>query len=186
MCVYHIRNQVKTGMKIVFLKISKIGLFIVFLCLTQILIPAVSPCKAREQESMGQLKLEGGSVRQLTLRRKDGQTEKFNQPEQIISLPLGEYQLQQVDLVDGYKCRVLRFPKHDWIKVTEDKPAVLKVGAPLKQTVEVKRQGRMLVLNYKLFGIGGENYTGGNREKPPSFSVYKGDQILDSGQFQYG
>lgn len=173
-------------MKIVHLKIRYIGFFIAILLFTWIIEPAAAPCRAREQESMGQLKLEGEGIQKLVLNRKPGQTETFDKPGEIINLPVGEYRIQQVDLSGGYTYRAVNLTGQDWIKVAEDKPGVLKIGAPLKQAVEVERRGRVLVLDYKLLGIGGENYRGGNREKPPGFTVYKGKQIIDSGQFQYG
>jgi hypothetical protein len=63
---------------------------------------------------------------------------------------------------------------------------VFKVGAPLKQTVKTQRQGRILVLNYELLGIGGEIYTDSNRNKPPTFTVYKGDKEIASDKFEFG
>jgi len=165
-------------------KVKLVGSFIAILPFLAI---GTCLCKAQDQRStLGELKLEGEHVERLVLQRKDGHTERFDRPGEIIKLPLGEYRLQQVDLIGGHTCRVLRLSERGWIKVAEDRPAELKVGAPLKHTVEVKRQGRVLVLDYKLLGIGGENYTGGERSKPPSFTVFKGEQIIDSDQFQYG
>jgi hypothetical protein len=63
---------------------------------------------------------------------------------------------------------------------------MLKVGAPLKQTVRVQRQGGILVLNYELLGVGGEKYTGPDRSKPPTFTVYKGDKEIASDKFEFG
>ena len=74
----------------------------------------------------------------------------------------------------------------NWVEVDEDKPAVLKVGAPLKQIVKATRQGRVLALDYKLSGIGGETYVRDDRSKPPTFTVYKGDKKIASGTFEYG
>jgi hypothetical protein len=63
---------------------------------------------------------------------------------------------------------------------------VLKLGAPLAQTVKVQRQGSVLVLNYELLGSGGEKYSGSNRSKPPTFTIYKGDKEIASDKFEYG
>jgi len=95
--------------------------------------------------------------------------------------------LQEAGLKAGYTCRIItRFSGSDWVRVAEDKPAVLKVGAPLEQTVKVKRQGRILMLDYELVGAGGEKYTSPDRSKPPTFTVYKGDKEIASDKFEFG
>ena len=141
----------------------------------------------RQGSALGELKLQGKYIERLVLRRKDGRTERFDRLAETIKLPAGEYQLQEAHLKGGYTCRIItRFSGSDWVRVAEDKPAVLKVGAPLEQTVKAKRQGRILVLDYELVGAGGEKYTGGDRSKPPTFTVYKGDKEIASGEFEFG
>jgi len=147
-------------------------------------------CEAQEADkqnsAMGELKLEGKYIERLVLRHKNGRTETFNRLEETIKLPVGEYRLQEVRLEGGYTCRILRVSTRDWITIAEDKPAVLRVGAPLKQTVKAQRQGRILTLNYELLGAGSEKYTSGNRSKPPTFTVYKGDKKIASDKFEFG
>ena len=149
---------------------------------------AVSLSWAQERDSaLGELKLEGEYVERLVLRRKDGRTERFDQRDETIKLPVGEYRLQEVRLRGGYIFRSSRTPIRDWIMITEDKPAVLKVGAPLKHSVGIRRRGRILFLDYRLVGVGGEIYTGRmNRSKPPTFTVYKGDKEVASDKFEFG
>jgi hypothetical protein len=143
--------------------------------------------RAQEQEqAKGELKLEGKHVERLVLWRKDGHTEMFDQPGEVVELPVGQYLLMESHLDGGYSCIQGTVPQNKWITIDENKPAVLKVGAPLKQTLEVKRQGRTLALDSKLLGIGGEGYAKANRSNPPSFTVYKGDQEIASGQLAYG
>ncbi len=162
------------------------------LCITILLFlgTGVYLCQAQETDrpnsALGELKLEGKYIDLLVLRRKDGRTERFNRPEETIKLPAGEYQLLEARLEGGYTCRIMRVSGRDWVTVDEDKPAVLKVGAPLKQTVKAKRQGRILILNYELLDVGGEIYTSSNRNKPPTFTVYKGDKEIASGKFEFG
>ena len=147
-------------------------------------------CDAQEAEkqgsALGELKLQGKYINYLVLRRKDGHSEKINRPAETIEMPVGEYRLQEVRLKGGYTCRPLSVSGRDWVRVSEDKPSMLKVGAPLKQTVGVQRQGGILVLNYELLGVGGEKYTGGDRSKPPTFTVYKGDKEIASDKFEFG
>lgn len=153
-----------------------------------ILCAGISLSEAQEQnQSLGELKLEGKYIERLVLERKDGGTEKFQNPAEIIGLPVGEYRLQQVRLGGGYTHNLnVITPESEWMTVSKDEPAVLKVGAPLQQKVEVKRQGRYLILNYKLLGGGGESYTSSSRDKPPIFTVSKGDKEIASDKFQFG
>ena len=146
-------------------------------------------CEAQEADkqdsAVGELKLEGGSVERLVLRRNDGHTERFEQPAETIELPEGQYHLLESHLKGNYAC-FQGGTDVAWVAVAKGKPAVLKVGAPLKQTLKVKRRGKALVLDYKLLGLGGEIYSNQDRSKPPSFAVYKGDKEIASDKFQYG
>jgi len=134
---------------------------------------------------MGELKLEGKHIQQLVLQSRDGKRERFDKPGESITLPAGKYRLQEVHLEGGYVSRI-RIVPDDWVTADKDKPAVLKVGAPLKQTVKAQRQGSVLVLNYELLGIGGEIYTDRDTSKPPTFTVYKGDKEIASDKFEFG
>ena len=172
----------------IFMQITKfrfIGLFIVTILL--FLGTGICLCEAQEADkqglALGELKLEGKYIERLVLRRKDSRTERFDQPAETIKLPAGQYRLLEAHLKGGYTFRSL---SRDWITVAEDKPAVFKVGAPLKPTVKAQRQGSVLVLNYELIGIGGEIYTDSNRNKPPTFTIYKGDKEIASDKFEFG
>lgn len=130
----------------------------------------------------GVLKLEGTHLDYIELHAKDGHVERITRPEETVELPPGEYRLRQVRLEGGYTSG----GRVDWVTVAVDKPATLKVGAPLVPAVRVQRQGRILRLTYELRGVGGEIYTGGDRSKPPTFAVYKGDKQIASGKFEFG
>jgi len=165
-------------------KFRFVGLFITILLF---LGTGIYLCQAQETDrpnsALGELKLEGKYIERLVLRRKDGHTERFDQPAATIKLPVGEYRLLEAHLKHGYW---FHFLSRDWVTVAEDKPAVFKVGAPLKQTVKAQRRGKFLVLNYKLLGVGGEIYTGRDTSKPPTFTIYKGDKEIASGKFEFG
>ncbi len=68
----------------------------------------------------------------------------------------------------------------------KDNPAVLKVGAPLKQSVRAQRRKNLLFLNYELLGVGGHNYVQAQRGTPPQFAIYRGDKKIASGKFEFG
>jgi hypothetical protein len=170
-----------------FAHITKIKLVGSFIAILLFLAIGTCLCKAQDQRStLGELKLEGEHVERLVLQRKDGHTERFDQPGEVVELPVGEYQLLESHLDGGYNCFQGVGPQNIWITIAQNAPAVLKVGTPLNQTLEVKRQGRTLALDYKLLGVGGEAYTQEDRSNPPSFTVYKGDQEIASGQLAYG
>lgn len=147
-------------------------------------------CQAQEankqNSAVGELKLEGKYIERLVLQSRDGKRERFDKPGESITLPAGEYRLLETHLKGGYICSSSRTPTGDWVTIAEDKSAVLKVGAPLKQIVKAQRRGKFLALNYELLGVGGEMYTSANRSKPPIFTVYKGDKEIASGKFEFG
>lgn len=146
-----------------------------------------TPSRPEQGTNLGELKVQGRYIERLVLRRKDGGTEKFDKPGETVKLPVGEYRLEQVRLQGGYSCGITRpISDADWVTVAADKPAVLEVGAPLRQQVKVQRQGSFLMLNYELLGVGGEKYTKADRNKPPTFTVYKGDSKIASGKFEFG
>ena len=136
--------------------------------------------------TLGVLKVDGSNLDYIELLAKDGHTERITRPEETIELPPGEYRLQSARLKGGYTCNGVGVSADSWVTVAADKPAMLKVGAPLVPTVRVQRQGRILWLSYELLGAGGETYTGGDRSNPPTFAVYKGQRRIASGKFEFG
>ncbi len=171
-----------------FVQTNKLRFVISFATVLLLLHVGTNLSEAQDQSSvLGELKLEGKSIVRLILRREDdNEREEFRRPEQIIKLPTGEYSVQEVHLEGGYICYASRGPKRHLVSVTSDEPATLKIGAPLKQTVKVNRQGRHLVMNYELLGVGGGKYTGGNSGEPPTFTVYRGDKEIASDKFEFG
>jgi len=174
-------------MKTVLSHYHKINMFVLFLMIATLLPKSGSHALAQEQkQALGKLKIEGEHIERLVLRREDGREERFDKPRETIQLPEGKYHLLESHLDGGYVCFQGAGPQSKWITIAENEPAELKVGAPLKQTIEVKRQGKILNLDYRLLGIGGEAYTMADRSNPPGFKVYKGDKEIASGRFTYG
>lgn len=175
----------------IFAQSAKFKLVNLLIAITLPWMTAVCLCQAQEtnkqDQTTGEIKLEGKSILRLTLQRQDNkEREEFRRPEQIIKLPTGKYYLNEVHLEGGYICYASRGPKRPQVNVTPEETATLKIGAPLKQIIKVNRQGRSLVMNYELSGVGGEKYTGGNSGKPPTFTVYRGDKEIVSDKFEYG
>ena len=174
-------NQMRKGL---LLQDLKFGIIIPFVIASVFWNSGVSYCLAGQQ-ALGELKLEGKHIERLVLRRKDGQTEQFNEPAGIIKLAVGEYRLQDVRLKGGFTSSSRNTSTYKWVTVTEGEQAILKVGAPLKQTVKIERQGPILQLNYNLTGVGGETYAV-TRNKQPVFTVFKGEKKVATGEFEFG
>jgi len=79
----------------------------------------------------------------------------------------------------------------DLLEIKAGKPVEVADGGPLRNSVKVKRNGGSLVLDYTCVGNGGELYeimrkNGKDEENPPKISIFSGDALLVSGQFEYG
>lgn len=148
---------------------------------------SVGLAQDRTEPARGELKIEGTHIARLVLRRDDGHSEEWSNLSGSINLPVGTYGLGQLTLRGDYTCQPQGLTAMGPIKVTEDKPAILKAGGPLQQTIKVKRQGRTLVIDYHLQGIGGEEYTAPRRmDNRATFTAYRGDKTIAAGNFEYG
>ncbi|UCG57038.1 MAG: hypothetical protein JSU70_19510 [Phycisphaerales bacterium] len=160
---------------------------ILFLCTLVVLGLAVSPCEAQQESVKGELRLEGERISRLVLRLIDSSTKKgFDRPGETIELLPGQYEVLQSRLEGGYVSHYPDVLSFRSIEIEANEPAVLKVGAPLRQALQVQRQGRLLLLEYELVGVGGERYTSAGRDKPPRFTVYRGERQITSGKLEYG
>ena len=152
-----------------------------------VLSAAVSATLAQDQPQSprGQLKIEGTHINRLFLERDDGHTEDWSNLNGSIELPVGTYQVKQLTLKDSYTCQAGSLTKLGPIEINADTPAVLKAGGPLRQSIEINRRSRTLILNYRLHGIGGEEYAphSGAHAK---FTVYSGEKAIATGAFEYG
>jgi hypothetical protein len=104
------------------------------------------------------------------------------QPGVSVFLPPGNYTIQYIYLRGGYQSG----PRDEILTLIPNATNRLAVGTPLKSTVSVNRQGRMLNLNYQLLDDQGRKYTNPNRSDPPRFVVYQGQREIGSGTFEYG
>ncbi len=143
---------------------------------------------AEDSPATGELHIEGGSVTGLTLEDEQEKRNHFSASGPVITLPPGKYRLFEVALEGGYTCWPRLMPQElwQWITVAPGQVARLRVGAPLRQVVEIRRQGPAMVLNYELIGQGGERYAPDDTSEPPTFAVYKGEHKVASGDFEFG
>jgi hypothetical protein len=146
---------------------------------------SIGMAQDQTEPARGQLKIEGTHIARLLLQRDDGHTEEWSNLSGTIELPVGTYQVKQLSLQDGYTCQAGSLTKLGPIEISADAPTVLRAGGPLQQSIGVNRRGRMLILNYRLHGIGGEEYAphSGAHAK---FTVYRGTTAIAAGAFEYG
>ncbi len=140
---------------------------------------------------MGKLNIEGEHIARLVL-EFGSSTVLLHYPQQNVSIPVGDYYCSGVYLY--CKDAGLFNPQREFgtkkesISITEDGLATLKAGGPLKNIVEINRSGTTLKLDYELIGIDNKSYTrlSDSRDKPPIFTIYKGNKEIVSDKFEYG
>jgi hypothetical protein len=136
----------------------------------------------------GAISIEGSQVKKITLQgRRIRGTTSFTDPCGTVQIAPGHYRVTQIELRDGYIATGSNMaPAADNINVEPNKTHLLKLGGPLVQSVEAKRQGRCLELSYHLRGIGGEEYRQERPSGSPAFAIYRGQERLGTGTFAYG
>ncbi len=153
-----------------------------------------------QQEDPGagacELRIEGRAIQKLLLMDQRGGDVEIDRPGQSVALPAGEYYVREVVVEGGYRARRLYVwtdrgacpatPGFDTFNLRPDEPHTLRIGAPLRPSVEVDRQGRILKLDYKLLDAAGRQYLPQSLEGRPSFAVFNGDRQVGSGRFEYG
>ncbi|KPK75480.1 MAG: hypothetical protein AMJ79_11130 [Phycisphaerae bacterium SM23_30] len=178
--LFHYRLKSSTSKRLI-----RSAVFI-YLLVGMVVVVCPAAGQTSDEQKLGKIKIEGKSVRELVLQRKDGITKTFKKPGEVIELPIGEYHIYYVYLEGKYQSYAYRDSEVEWVKAEPNEPGILKVGGPLKQGVKVRRRGRNLLLDYELWGRGDEKYQNLDISKPPQFAVYQGDKKIGSGTFEYG
>ena len=133
-----------------------------------------------------QLNINGGHIEKLTLASKTGRVFEFDHPGSSVTLPAGQYRVRRVELKGGYSGFGQPTAEDYWFTLAPDKPHELEVGAPLTLSVEATRRGSRLTLDYALNDASGRKYIDSQRAELPAFTVYKGEEKVGSGSFEYG
>ena len=161
------------------------------LCATAILIASwAAALQAAERTdgggTEGRLRIEEPAIERLVLSDPLGGTTEIKPRGDSVSLPVGSYLVEEIELAGGFRSRTL-FSPDDRIEVAADRTSVLEVGLPLTSQVQVRRAGRLLSLDYRLVDGQGRRYvrrsTGAD---PPTFTVSKNGRAIGSGTFEYG
>ncbi len=140
---------------------------------------------------LGTIEMKGSHIRRLVLGGgKDSSSSLafLDSPGNEVLVPARVYNRQLIFLEEGEIFRVLLAYSRNEISVIQDKVTPLKLGVPLTHTVEMSRHGTELMLDYQLVGIGGERYInyGKNPRNRPAFAIYRGENKIGSGSFEYG
>ena len=143
------------------------------------------------QRPMGRINIEGEYIARLAL-ESASTTVLLDYPEKSVLIPAEDYHCTGIYLYGGdvglFQPIRTGQAKPEPISVPEDGSATFKAGGPLKNTVDVKRTGSILTLDYKLIGADERSYERlyGRSDKPPTFTIYKSDRKIASGEFEYG
>ena len=136
-----------------------------------------------------ELQIDGTLVEKIILVNRAGVPQEIVRPEQSVSLPPGEYRVQQVILEGNYNHYDYAGASEAWFSLTPGRPHQLTVGAPLEPKLEVTRTGRIVRLSHQLVDREGRDYQFrglGGRLDPPQFTACRGERQIGSGTFEYG
>ena len=134
-----------------------------------------------------ELRIDGKQVEKLTLVSRAGTRREIDRPKRNVSLPPGEYRVQEVRLEGGYAHYA--GAREAWFSLTPGRPHQLTVGAPLEPQLELTRTGRIVQLDHQLLDADGRDYHFrgiGTRLDPPQFTVCRAERQIGSGSFEYG
>ena len=148
--------------------------------------PQVQLTLTERETPLGQLTIAGQDVDYLEL-HSQWIVPIFEPNQPAISIPVGNYTCQALNLRPQGQNHVYVQGLDKRVTIKQGELSTLKLGAPLKSTVSVNRANKCLVLNFKMVGQGGEEYSSsGTRETTPRFKVFQGDKEVHSGEFEYG
>jgi hypothetical protein len=155
--------------------------------------PPVAFAEEREKPSAEQdiatceLIFDSAQIKNVVLTDLHGGTVAYRLQGSSMFLPPGRYWIESIELQNGYTAfpTIINRPDNQ-LELTPDKPYRLSFDKPLTPTVTAKRTGRLLVLDCVIGSENGWKYRPSDRNNPPQFAVYQGDQQIGSGTFEYG
>ena len=170
-----------------------------------LLLPAAITVLGEEQAakpSVGRLVLEGKGIGKLVLEKRRSEPylpdseQVFSSPTRILEIPVGEYRVKRADLGEGVSynppdaiadAKSGKRQEFGWFVLTPERPYVLRVGGPLKPSLTVVREGRVIRMSHRLASQYDENdqpfpfYFCDNRDNPPRFTVCCNGRVIGSG-----
>jgi hypothetical protein len=130
-----------------------------------------------------QLVVDGEGVEKLIVEQSNSNRYSVDITSPGVSLASGLYNVKQVILKGGYSYNYIgAMPS---FTLTADAPYHFQAGG-LSPHVDVKRQGRLLKMDYRLTDAAGRRCIHADYSSPSRFSVLQGGQEIASGSFEYG
>jgi hypothetical protein len=139
------------------------------------------------QPALGQLDLKADGCLLLRL-RDDRQMAVLSRPAGTVSLPVGNYRVDSVFLYNQTGRSIpLTFAGCDQtVPIVSGQVTPLRIGAPLRNGIELSRDRNLLLLKYQLVGAGGDRYELRDLRHCPSFTVHQGPLKIGGGTFPFG
>ena len=158
--------------------------------LGMVLLHAPPAARGGDQSpAVGTLHVEGEGIQRLVLQGSTGPRLFYYSREPNLVLRADTYHLEEIVVQGSYASSGLQIPAPARVlKIEPGGFVTVKLGPPLRQTIQVERWGRSLVLNYQLLGRSGESYTVTRRQgkNPPTFVIDQGGNKIVSDNFAAG
>jgi hypothetical protein len=138
----------------------------------------------RPDAAVCQVVLDGDHIEQLILEGDNGRTYVKDAANSNFFFEPGRYRLSRIMLKGG--CFFDNPAEPEWFTLSPGEPYHLRAGAPLTSHVNVKREGQLLKLDYRLADAAGRHYRNTDRSSPPRFSIYQDGREIASDSFEYG
>lgn len=136
---------------------------------------------------MGKLNVETEQCQLLCL-RNEHEVVLLTSPAGIVSLPAGDYRVNNcIPACEPGRFRRFKFLSYDQhVFIEPGQTSNLRIGPPLKNSVDINRDKNLLSIKYQLVGTGGELYEYYDWDNPPTVSMYKGPFRLARGIMPFG
>ncbi len=149
--------------------------------------PALVATFTETETPRGTVLVEGSHIERLRL---DNETHcvVIDRPgDSTLTVPAGSYHSGLV-LVAAVDSSAVFLAASRYTQVTAGRSTTVRIGGPLNHTVAVRRSFGTLQFDYKLVGVGGQEYSQRpfNYESGPTVSVHRNGEKVHSGSFEYG
>jgi hypothetical protein len=137
--------------------------------------------QAAPNHATSKLELEGKPVERLVLVDEQNQRHEFRHPSSPLSLPPGRYQIAEISV--RWNENEPLTTDRDVIGLTLSPSATYRLilGGPPDLGLSVKRQGDLLMVDYKIPRYSSDFW----RNSPPLVAIYRGEHKLASGTLEY-
>lgn len=134
----------------------------------------------------GEMRITGKYIELLVL-SGDNQV-ILTSPSQTVSIPAGLYREQRLVLQSPDRERTFPLNLKKNININRINPYEFRAGGPLKNSMDIKRSGNRLLMNYKLLDAGNNPLENEwiDMDRTPSLIVYQNGKKVHTDKFRYG